>query len=157
MKSIGLSVQEKKRKIYYKMAVMAAILDFRSKQFSYFLSTNHFHASYQVSNQLNVFSGEETKIIFSRRYCSHLGFQSESILDIFNPLVTLLRPTRFQDNWPFSSGREAKIRFSRWLPWWQSWTANWNYFSYFYLQGILNACYQVSNQLAFLLRRRSRK
>ena len=38
------------------MAVMAAILDFRSEGFSYFLSTSHpdasYYASYQVLSQL---------------------------------------------------------------------------------------------------------
>ena len=26
-------------------------------------------------------------------------------------------PTKFRVNWPFSSGEQAKNRFSRWLPW----------------------------------------
>ena len=30
-------------------------------------------------------------------------------------------PTKFRVNWPFSSGEEAKNRFSRWLPWRPSW------------------------------------
>ena len=40
-------------------------------------------------------------------------------------------PTKFQVNWPFSSGEEAKNRFSRWLPWRPSWISDWHNFSYF--------------------------
>ena len=31
----------------------------------------------------------------------------------FDRLVTLMLPVKFQDNWPFVSGKEAKNRFSR--------------------------------------------
>ena len=40
-------------------------------------------------------------------------------------------PTKFQVNWPFSSGEEAKNRFSRWLPWRPSWISGWHNFSFF--------------------------
>ena len=44
-------------------------------------------------------------------------------------------PTKFQVNWPFSSGEEAKNRFSRWLPWRPSWISGWQNFGFFfYLQ-----------------------
>ena len=33
-------------------------------------------------------------------------------------------PTKFRVNWPFSSGEEAKNRFSRWLPWRPSWISD---------------------------------
>ena len=68
----------------------------------------------------------------------HLGFQIGTILADFNLQVTLMLPTKFQVNWPFDSGEEAKNRFSRWLPWWPSWISDQNYFSYFFdLQVIL--------------------
>ena len=34
--------------------------------------------------------------------------------------------TKFQDNWPFGSGEEAKNKFSRWRPW----ISNKNHFSF---------------------------
>ena len=40
LKAISLSVKEKKRKIDFKMAAMAAILDFRSERFYLFLIHN---------------------------------------------------------------------------------------------------------------------
>ena len=40
-------------------------------------------------------------------------------------------PTKFQVNWPFSSGEEAKNRFSRWLPWRPFWISGWHNFSFF--------------------------
>ena len=43
----------------------------------------------------------------------HLGFPIGMILAIFDLQVTLMLPTKFGVNWPFSSGEEAKNRFSR--------------------------------------------
>ena len=40
-----------------------------------------------------------------------LGFLIGTILAIFDLQVTLMIPTKFQVNWPFSSGEEAKNRF----------------------------------------------
>ena len=40
-------------------------------------------------------------------------------------------PTKFRVNWPFSSGEEAKNRFSRRLPWQPSWISYWHDFSFF--------------------------
>ena len=44
----------------------------------------------------------------------HLGFPIGTILAIFNLQVTLVLPSKFGVNWPFSSGEEAKNKFSRW-------------------------------------------
>ena len=44
----------------------------------------------------------------------HLGFPIGTILSIFNLQVTLVLPSKFGVNWPFSSGEEAKNKFSRW-------------------------------------------
>ena len=41
----------------------------------------------------------------------HLGFPIGTILAIFDLQVTLMLPTKFGVNWPFSSGEEAKNRF----------------------------------------------
>ena len=38
------------------------------------------------------------------------------ILAIFDLQVTPMLPTKFQVNWPFGSGEEAKNMFLRWLP-----------------------------------------
>ena len=62
---------------------------------------------------------------------SQLGFTSGTILAIFDLRVTPMLPTKFRVNWPFSSGEEAKNRFSRWLPWRPSWISDWHNFSYF--------------------------
>ena len=61
----------------------------------------------------------------------HLGFSNRTVLAIFDLQVTLLLPIKFQVNWPFGSGEEAKNRFSRWLPWQTSWSSDQNDFSYF--------------------------
>ena len=45
----------------------------------------------------------------------HLGYPIGTILAIFDLQVTPMLPTKFQVNWPFGSGEEAKNRFSRWL------------------------------------------
>ena len=62
---------------------------------------------------------------------SQLGFTIGTILAIFDLLVTPMLPTKFRVNWPFSSGEEAKNRFSKWLPWRPSWISDWHDFSYF--------------------------
>ena len=51
----------------------------------------------------------------------HLGFPIGTILAIFDLQVTPMLPSKFGVNWPFSSGEEAKNRFSRWPPWRLSW------------------------------------
>ena len=62
------------------------------------------------------------------------GFQIGTILANLDLQVTPMLPTRFQVNWHFSSGEEAKNRFSRWPPWRPSWISDRNDFSYFCLQ-----------------------
>ena len=55
---------------------------------------------------------------------SQLGFTIGTILAISDLQVTPMLPTKFRVNWPFSSGEEAKNRFSRWLPWRPSWISD---------------------------------
>ena len=43
-------------------------------------------------------------------------------------------PTKFQVNWPFGSGEEAKNRFSRWPPLQPSWISDWTILFIFNLQ-----------------------
>ena len=64
---------------------------------------------------------------------------------------------KFQVNWPFGSGKEVKNIFSRWRPWWPSWSSNGNDFSYFWSTSHPDASYQVSSQFAICFRRRSEK
>ena len=86
---------------------------------------------------------------------SQLGITIGTILAIFDLRVTLMHPTKFRVNWPFSSGEEAKNRFSRWLPWRPSWISDWHNFSYFWSTSHPNVSYDVWSQLAFLCRRSS--
>ena len=64
-------------------------------------------------------SGEEAKkkkIDFQDGHCGgHLGFPIRTILasSFFYLQVTPMLPIKFQVNWPFGSGEEAKNRFSR--------------------------------------------
>ena len=76
---------------------------------------------------------------------SHLGFLIGTILAIFDLQVNLMLPSKFRVKWPFSSGEEAKNRFSRWRP---SWISDQHDFSYFCSTGHPDASYQVSSQLA---------
>ena len=57
----------------------------------------------------------------------HFGFQIRKIIAIFYLQVSPVLPTKFQVNWHYSSGEEAKYRFSRW----PSWISAQNDFSYF--------------------------
>ena len=60
---------------------------------------------------------KQFKIDFQDGNCGgHIGFPIRTILAIFDLQVTLMTLTKFQVNWPFHSGEEAKNRFSRWLP-----------------------------------------
>ena len=87
---------------------------------------------------------------------SQLGFTISTILAIFDLRVTPMLPTKFQVNWPFSSGEEAKNRFSRWLPWRPSWISGWHNFSFFFWStSHPNVSYEVWSQLAFRCRSRS--
>ena len=55
-------------------------------------------------------------------------------------------PTKFQVNWPFGSGGEAKKVFSRWRPCLPSWSLVLNEFSYFLSKSHLVASNKVSSQ-----------
>ena len=61
-----------------------------------------------------------------------LDFQSEHILAIFDLHVTLILPIKFEVNWPFWSGEEIHIWFSRWRSWLPSWISDWNILSYIF-------------------------
>ena len=77
------------------------------------------------------------------------GFTICTILAIFDLRVIPMLPPNFRVNWSFSSGEEAKNRFSRWLPWWPSWISDWHDFSYFWSTNHPNVSYQVWSQWPF--------
>ena len=60
----------------------------------------------------------------------HLVYLIGTILATFDLQATSMIITKFQVNWPFSSGEEAKNRFSRW----PSWISYWNDLATFDLQ-----------------------
>ena len=60
-------------------------------------------------------SGKEVKNIQDGHHGGHLGFTIGKDFSYFNLQVTLMLPTKFQVNWPFSL-EEAKNSFSRWPP-----------------------------------------
>ena len=141
--SIGLSVQEKKLKKKKKKkkekrkkenrfsrsrARRSRISD--RNNFSYLWSTSHHNASYQVSSIGLLVQEKKRKIDFQDS--RHLGFPIRKILAIFDLHVTLMLSTKFQINWPFGSGEEAKNRFSRGRPWRPSWISDRNEFSCFW-------------------------
>ena len=125
--------------------------------FSYFWSTSHPDANYQVWSQLafGFRKRSEKKIFQDGHHRSHLGLLISTILAIFDLQVTLMLPTKFGVNWPFGSGDAAKNRFSRWRPCRPSWISDRIHFSYFWSTSHPDASYQVSSQLPFGFRRRS--
>ena len=88
------------------MAAMAAILDFRSARFYYFLiykSPRCFLASLE-SIGLSV-QEKKRKIDFQDgHHGGHLGFPIGTILAIFDLQVTLMLPTKYRVNWPRGVG-----------------------------------------------------
>ena len=90
------------------------ILYFRSEWFELFLIYSHPDTSYQTSQWASI--PLKFKIDFQDDNCSHLVFPIGAILAISDLQVTLMSPTKFQVNWPFGSGVEAKNRFLRWPP-----------------------------------------
>ena len=59
----------------------------------------------------------------------HLGFPIGTLLTIIDVQVTPMLPTKFQVNWPFGSGVEAKNKKKKKKK--KSWISDRSYFSYF--------------------------
>ena len=144
---IGLSVQEKKRKIDFQDGCHGGHLGFPISMIlaSFDLQvTPMLHSKFGVNWPFS--SGEGTKNRFSRwPHGGHLGFPISTILAIFELQVTPMLPSKFGVNWLFGSGEGAKNRFSRWRP---SWISDLNDFSYLLSTTHPDASYQVSSQLA---------
>ena len=105
LKSIGLSVQEKKRKT-----------DFRGSHLEFLIGTILAIFCLQVTQMLPTKfrvnwpfgSGEEVNKYFQD---GCLEFPIGTSLANFDLQVTPMLPTELQVNWPFGSGEEAKNRF----------------------------------------------
>ena len=117
-----LSVQEKKFKVDFQdgshggrlgfwIGTILAIFDLQVAPI--------FPSKFQIT-RLSV-QEKKFKIDFQDgRRGGHLGFWIWTSLAIFYLQGTSMLPTKFQVSWPFGSGEEAKIRFSRWQTWWPS-------------------------------------
>ena len=156
LESIGLSVQEKKRKIDFQDG---GHLGF---PISTILATFDLQVTLMLPSKFEINwpfgSGEEMKNRFSRwRPWRPSCISYRHDLTIFDLQVTLILPSKFGVNWPFGSGEDAKNRFSRWLPWRPSWISDWHDFSYFWSTSHPDASYQVWSQLAFRFRNRNEK
>ena len=137
------------------MAAMAAILDFRSARFLLFLIYKTPRCFLASLESIGLWVQEKKrKIDFQDGgHGGHLGFPIGTILAIFDLQITLMLPSKFRVKWHFSSGEEAKNRFSRWRPWRPSWISDRHDFSYFWSTSHPDASYQVSSQLAQRCRR----
>ena len=105
------------------MAAVAAILDFQSVRFElfffffFFFLINKSSRCFLPSFKLIGLSVQEKnrKIHFQEGgYDGQLGFSIETIITTFDLPVTPMLPTKFQVNWSFGSGEEAKNRISKW-------------------------------------------
>ena len=157
-KSIDLLVQEKRRKIDFQdghhgshlgisIGTILAVFIYKSPQVSSFIP------SFKSTGHLV----QEKKRKKDAKMLQPSWISDQNDFSFFWCTSHLMLPTKFQVNWPFSSGEEAKNRFSRWPPQWPSWISSQNDFSYFWSTSHPDASYQVSNQLAFWFRRRREK
>ena len=98
LESIGLLVQEKKRKIDFQDG---GHIEF---QISTILAIFDLQVTSMLPSKLGVnwpFGSGEVKNKFSRwRHRGHLGFPIGTILAIFDLQVTPLLPTKYRVNWP---------------------------------------------------------
>ena len=113
MESIGLSVQEKKRKIDFQDGGHGGHLGF---PISTIIAIFYLQVTLMLPSKFGVNwpfgSGEEAKKKFQDGgHGGHLGFPIGTILAIFDLQITLMLPSKFGVNWPFGSGEEAKNRF----------------------------------------------
>ena len=106
--AIGSGEEEKNRFLKWRPRRPSWIAD--RKDFCYFCSTRHPNAPYEVSSQLAFRFRRRSELDFQdSNHGSHgLGFPIGTILAIFDLQVTPMLPTKFQVDWPFGSGEEAK-------------------------------------------------
>ena len=118
MESVGLSAQEKKRKIDFQdgrhgchfrflISMILAIFDLQVTP----MPPSKFGVNWPSVQE------NKRKIDFQDGcHGGHLGFPIGMILAIFDLQVTPMLPSKFGVNWCFGSGEEAKNRFSGWRP-----------------------------------------
>ena len=131
MESIGLSVQEKKRKIDFQDGGHGGHLGF---PIGTILAIFDLQVTLMLPSKILDSTGlsvQEKKRKIDFHDGGHLGFPIGTILAIFDLQVTLIVPSKFGVNWPFGSGEEAKNRFSSWRPWRPSWISDRHDISYF--------------------------
>ena len=125
---------------------------------SYFKSTSHSNASYQVSSQLAFQSWRSEKFIFKMAVMAAILDFQKGWLQLF---LIYRSPQCFLPSLKLISlsvqEKKRKNIFSRWPPWRPSWISNLKDFSRFWSIIQPDASYQVSSQLAFRFRRRSKK
>ena len=124
--------------------IVALVTSWISDQnnFSYVWSTctSHPDASYLVSSQLAfLFRRRSEQRFQDGPLGGHLGFPVGMILTILDLQVTPMLSTKFQINWHFGPGEEAKNKFSRWWPFWIS---DQNDFSCFWSTSHFNGSYK---------------
>ena len=106
MESIGLSVQEKKRKIDFQDGGYSGHLGFL---IGTILAIFDLQVTPMLPSKFGVnwpfASGEEAKNRFQDGcHGGHLGFSIGTILAIFNLQVTPMHPTKYRVNWPRGVG-----------------------------------------------------
>ena len=119
LKSIGLLVQEKKRKIDFQDGPHGSHLGFL---IGMILAIYDLQVTAMLPTKFKVnwpfCWGEEAKNRFSRwRPWRPSWISNQNIFSCFWCTSPLMLPTKFQVNWPFGSGEEAKNSFSRWTSW----------------------------------------
>ena len=135
LKSISLSVQEKKWKIDFQDGhhgghhglPISRILAFLNLQVTLILPTKFgvnwpFGSGNKVKNRCSRWLPCQPAWISRRNDFSY--FWSTSTPEML--------PTKFRVKWHLGLGEEAKNRFSRWLPWRLSWISDRHDFSYFW-------------------------
>ena len=118
--SIGLSVQEKRRKIDFQNSrygdhfgfLIGTILSTFDLQVTPMLPTKFqvnwlFGSEEEAKNRFSRWTPKRSSWISDRNDFSHFS--------VYQQFIRML-PTELQNNWLFSSGKEAKNKFSRWLP-----------------------------------------
>ena len=130
--SIGLSIQEKKQKIDFQEGCHGAHLGFPILKILAIFDLQVTWCFLPNLESIGLLAQEKKRKIDC--HCGHFGLPIGTNLATFNLQVTPVLPSKFWVNWPFSSGEEAKNRFSRWPCWQPSWISDWNDFSYFWSQ-----------------------
>ena len=133
---------------------MAAILDFRLERFKLLLIYKSPRCFLPSLESFGIWGYQKKRKIDFQD--GHLGFMISTILAIFDVIhVTPMLPSKFGVNWPFGSGKEAKIDFQDGCHGSLGFPIG-TILAIFDLR-YPNASYHVWSQLVFGFRRRSEK